>query len=109
MQTIDRETIRVWMTDGRDFILVDTLPASTYEAEHMPGGINIVSDDISAQAPKLLPDRSATIVVYCASNTCQRAGLAAERLELLGYTRIFHYEGGKKDWTAAGFPLEPRA
>ena len=97
------------MKDSRDFRLVDTLPASAFESGHLPGAINIVSDDILEQAPKRLPDRRAPIVVYCASDTCRRAGLSAERLESLGYSRIFHYEGGKKDWTAAGLPLEPSA
>ncbi len=96
------------MREARDFILVDTLPAPTFESGHLPGAINLVSDDILEQAPKQFPDRSATIVVYCASYTCRRAGLAAERLESLGYTRVFHYEGGKKGWIAAGLPLEPR-
>ncbi len=31
---------------------------------------------------------------------------AAWRLETLGFTRVYDYVGGKKDWSAAGLPLE---
>jgi len=89
----------------RDFILLDTLPAKIFEKGHLPGAINIVSDDILRRAHEVLPDKDAPIVVYCASATCKRAGLSAERLNSLGYTQIYHYVNGKKGWVAAGFPL----
>src|SRR5947199_10153642 len=31
---------------------------------------------------------------------------AAARLELLGFTDVMHYPGGKLDWIAAGLPSE---
>jgi CBS domain-containing protein len=33
---------------------------------------------------------------------------AAWRLESLGFTEVFDYPGGKRDWAAAGFPVEGR-
>lgn len=106
MTTIDTTTLRDWQSQGRDFTLVDTLPADTFVKGHLPGAINIVSDDILDEAPTRLPDKQATIVVYCASEHCKRAGLSAGRLASLGYRRIHHYVGGKKAWVAAGLPLE---
>lgn len=75
---------------------------------HLPGAINLPSGDIVEQAPARLPDRNATLVAYCAGATCKRAGLSAERLGRLGYSRIFHYEAGKRGWQAAGWVLEQR-
>lgn len=106
IRTIDTTTLQNWLDAQRDFILVDTLPASAFAAGHLPGAVNLVSDDILAQAAERFPDREATLVVYCASATCKRAGLAAERLERLGYGAAYHYVGGKKDWIAAGLALE---
>lgn len=106
MRTIDTDTLRDWQSGGQDFILVDTLPGDTFAKGHLPGAINIVSDDILDEAHRRLPDRQSTIVVYCASEDCKRAGKAAERLASLGYRRIAHYVGGKKAWVAAGLPLE---
>ncbi|MBU6469186.1 MAG: rhodanese-like domain-containing protein [Gammaproteobacteria bacterium] len=106
MTTIDANTLRTWQLQRREFILVDTLPAESFAKGHLPDAINIVSDDILQQAPDRLPDKQALIVVYCASATCKRAGLSAERLARLGYNQVHHFVGGKRDWVAAGFPLE---
>ncbi|HED12876.1 MAG TPA: rhodanese-like domain-containing protein [Gammaproteobacteria bacterium] len=106
MITIDAKILRSWQIDQRYFILVDTLPLSAYEKGHLPGAISIASDDIIELAPLRLPDKDTVIVVYCASKECKRAGLAAERLEVLGYTRITYFSDGKKGWVTAGYLLE---
>ena len=103
---IDTATLRRWQEEGRDFILLDTLPSAAYAAGHLPGARHLMSDDVLARAADVLPDRAACIVVYCASATCKRAGLSAERLATLGYSDIHHYVGGKKSWRAAGLPVE---
>ncbi len=107
IEPIDTATLRDWQRQEYDFTLIDTLPGNVFAEGHLPGAINLPSDDILAQAPARLPDRDARIVVYCASTTCKRAGLSAGRLEQLGYTRIFHYEEGKRGWQAEGLSLEP--
>lgn len=105
MNSIDTETLRAWQLQRRKFVLVDTLPEQSFAKGHLPGAINIVSDDILRQAPERLPDRNAPVVVYCASAACKRAGLSAERLKSLGYTRVHHYVSGKQSWLAPGYPL----
>jgi len=87
-------------------VLVDTLPPSAYRKGHLPGAINILSDDILEQAPRCLPNRDAQIVVYCANGPCRRSERAAERLMRLGYSNVRDYHEGKADWVAAGLPLE---
>ncbi|AOU98850.1 hypothetical protein BI364_13565 [Acidihalobacter yilgarnensis] len=94
------------VNNTQDFVLIDTLPRSAFEEGHLPSAINIVSDEILTRAPREVPDREKRIVVYCASAVCQRAGLAAERLESLGYTNVFHYVEGKRDWADNGHALE---
>jgi len=46
------------------------------------------------------------IVVYCSDDMCSSSQIAADRMERAGFTRILHYKGGLKDWSAAGYPLE---
>jgi len=108
MQTIDTITLASWIQERRNFVLLDTLPASAFSAGHIPNAINIVPDNILEQAPKLFSDRKTKIVVYCASSHCQRAELSAERLNSLGYVNVFHYVGGKKDWVADGLSLDAK-
>jgi rhodanese-related sulfurtransferase len=46
--------------------LVETFPKVAYEHAHLPGAINLPSDQVNVLAPKLLPDKNAEIVVHCA-------------------------------------------
>ena len=105
-RTIDRGTLREWMRQGQDFELVDTLPRAAYERHHLPGAIHIVSDDIEAEAPRRLPERDRTVVVYCGSAACKRSEKAAARLDALGYRDVREYVDGRQDWEAAGLPVE---
>lgn len=68
-KTISRDELKQKIDRKDDFVLVETLPRTAYEHAHLPGAINLPSDQVSLLAPKLLPDKNADIVVYCASPT----------------------------------------
>jgi len=103
---ISRQELKARIDRGDTFVLLDTLPEAAYRKGHLPGAINIPSDDIIDDAPRRIPDRDAEIVVYCANGPCKRSRLAADRLEVLGYHRVRDYHEGKADWIDAGFPVE---
>ena len=106
VQRITREELTAKLDRGDQVILVEALPAKYYEDKHLPGAINIPHDEVEALAPKLLPDRSAEVAVYCASGPCKNSEIAAQRLADLGYTNVRDYHEGKADWIEAGLPVE---
>ena len=69
VKTISRDELKQKIDGKHDFILVETLPRTAYDHAHLPGAINLPSDQVKVFAPKLLPDKNADIVVYCASPT----------------------------------------
>jgi rhodanese-related sulfurtransferase len=69
VKTISREDLREKIDRQDQFILVETLPETAYHHAHLPGAINLPPDKVTELAPALLPDKSADIVVYCASPT----------------------------------------
>jgi rhodanese-related sulfurtransferase len=69
MNTISRDELKQKIDRKDDFKLVETLPKAAYDHEHLPGAINLPPDQVSALAPKILPDKNADIVVYCGSST----------------------------------------
>lgn len=105
-QTIDTETLHDWIERGAEFVLVDTLPASAHRRHHIPGAINIVSDDIETEAPRRLPDPERTVVVYCTSARCRRSEKAAARLRRLGYRDVRDYVEGRREWEEAGYAVD---
>src|SRR5919204_6208430 len=89
-----------------DVTLVEALGPAYYEDAHLPGAINIPHDRVEELAPELLPDKSARIVVYCASGPCQNSEIATLRLGKLGYTNVADYHEGKAEWLDPRPPVE---
>ncbi|MGI8495634.1 MAG: rhodanese-like domain-containing protein [Pyrinomonadaceae bacterium] len=67
--TITRNELKEKLEGNDDFILVETLPEENYRHTHLPKAINLPPERVAKLAPQLLPDKSADIVVYCASPT----------------------------------------
>jgi len=53
--------------DAYDFVLADTLPASSYQREHLPGAISLPFDEITPERAEaaLGPQIERPVVVYC--------------------------------------------
>lgn len=106
MKLIDRSTLQQRLGKA---ILVEALPEKYWRDWHLPGARNLPHDQVRQLAPALLPDKSAEIVVYCASATCQNSHIAGRVLEQMGYANVSVYPGGKQDWQEAGLPTEGSA
>ncbi len=103
---ITRDDLQQRLLSGDAPTLVEALPEKYFRDGHLPRAINIPHTEVAARAAAMLPDKSAPIVVYCASATCQNSHIAAKQLEQRGYTDVSVYAGGKQDWTEAGLALE---
>lgn len=109
MKTMSRESIKASLDQHDLIVLVEALPERYFNDVHLPGSIQINHDEVDAKAVRLLPDKSAKIVVYCSNLSCANSGKAAMRLTQLGYTNVFKYAEGKQDWIDAGLPVEKSA
>jgi rhodanese-related sulfurtransferase len=104
--TISRSELKQKMDRGDLFTLVEILPETAYQHEHLPGAINLPPDRVKESAPQVLPDKGAEIIVYCASFDCDASDTAAGELVEMGYTNVKDYAEGKSDWIEAGYPTE---
>ena len=95
---------------GEEVLLVDIREAEE-RAQHgsIPGAIHTArgmlefcADPTSAHYRPGF-DPGSRIILYCASGG--RSALAADMLQLLGYDRIAHLDGGLKAWQDAGRPV----
>lgn len=104
-QTITRDELKAGL-DAGTITVVDALPESYYDQQHIPAALNLVSDDVTARAAEVLPDRDAAIVTYCSNTACANSGQVANALANLGYTNVRKYAEGIQDWVEAGLPTE---
>jgi rhodanese-related sulfurtransferase len=61
--SIDRNELQLLLTE-QEAQLVEVLPASEYEDEHLPGAINIPLKELDRQTTSRL-DRGRPVIVYC--------------------------------------------
>ena len=105
-QFISRDDLKTLIASSNKHTIVEALPKQYYEAEHLPGAINIPHDAVSKSVSSFIPDKSRPVVVYCANTECRNSHAAAEALRELGYSHVYEYTEGKKGWKEAGLPLE---
>ena len=66
---ITREQLKQKMDRREVFFLVETQSPMMYEDAHLPGALNLPPNRVAELAPRLLPEKDAEIVIYCAGPT----------------------------------------
>ncbi|MCG3206169.1 MAG: hypothetical protein KCHDKBKB_02896 [Elusimicrobia bacterium] len=106
-QAIDRNAIKAKLDRKDGFRLWNVLTKEYYKPDqNIPGSQWVPVDELEKRLPGLNAGKDEKIVVYCASFQCTASKKAAATLADLGFSKVFAYEGGLKDWSEAGFPLE---
>ena len=103
---ITRTDLQARIDRGDELVLVEALGPMYFDDAHLPGAINVPHDRVEELAPLVLPDKDATIVVYCSNTACQNSVVASRTLDRLGYTNVLEYVEGKQDWIEAGLAVE---
>ena len=108
VRTISRAELEQRIDEG-DIVVLEALPKSYWEKEHLPGAVAFPLDDIDGLAAALVPDKDTPVAVYCSNSACNNSHVVAMRLTELGYTDVSRYTEGKQDWIEAGLPVESAA
>ena len=85
-----------------DFKLVMTFREQGFLAKHIPGSLNVYSEE-SAKGKIELSDE---LVLYCVNERCLASITAYRQLSDYGFTNVRRFAGGLEEWEKMGFPLE---
>lgn len=85
-------------------ILVDTREDNEWTAGHAAGAIHLSKGIIERDIETEVPDKSATLVLYCGGGF--RSALVADALQKMGYENPISLDGGWRAWNAAGLAVE---
>jgi rhodanese-related sulfurtransferase len=89
---------------GEAFTLVDVREESEYAAGHIPGAVHIGKGVLERDIEAKVPDAATPLVLYCGGG--YRSALAADTLQRMGYTSVISMDGGWRDYTSKGLPVE---
>ncbi len=104
MNTIKKEELKGRL-DDHNLTIIEVLKPEEYEKGHIKGAINIPLGTIASEVKQRF-DEDQEMVVYCSNHECTASPTAARKLEGSGFSKVYDYEGGKKEWKEAGYPME---
>jgi len=100
--------MRTAVPDNQDaeqgYALVNVLKPEAFEREHIPGSDNIPEGNEVTFEQRFSKDKE--IIVYCASTDCHASDSVAEKLTKRGFTRVYDYAAGLRDWKQDGNSVE---
>ena len=105
VEFITIERLLEMRANKEQFTPVEVLSEEEYKSGHIPGAINIPLEKLETLAPKQL-GKGDTIVVYCASYSCQASTRATQKLLEMGYSKTIDFKAGKRGWAHAAIELE---
>ena len=85
-----------------EHVLIDVREDEEWAAGHAAGAIHLGKGIIERDIETQVPDKSATLVLYCGGG--YRSALAADALQKMGYTSAISLDGGWRAWNDAGLP-----
>ncbi len=90
-------------------VIIDVRESDEFASGHLPGARHVPRGYLESRIEGTIPDRSAPVVLYCASGN--RSAYAARTLtEDLGYEHVQSMTGGITLWKDRGYEVEvPRA
>ena len=79
------------MMASQEVVVVDVRTREEYDGGHIPNAILVPNESIGDDMPEALPDKEATLLIYCRSG--RRSKEASEKLLKLGYKSIYEFGG----------------
>ncbi len=118
---VTTEELKKWIDDGKDMLIVDTMPyEASYKKAHVPGAQQFLfpipdmkewdEKETAGQSQQdfeqlLGADKDKLIVVYCGFVKCTRSHNGAVWAKKLGYNNVYRYPGGIFAWKGADFEV----
>lgn len=93
--------------ERQEIVLVDVREKHEWNEGHIPGAIHVPRGFLELQIEEAVPDKSKTVVLYCAGGV--RSLIAGATLKQMGYENAISMAGGFGQWKNAGLPfVQPR-
>ena len=93
------------MLEDKNIVLIDVCSRDEFNVEHLRGAKNIPLDQLDKRHGKLPRDKD--IVVYCQNGG--RSVRAIRKLEVAGFSQLYHMHEGLRGWRKTGYPTRKRA
>lgn len=89
-----------------ELVVIDSRKKTEYIKGHIEGAINILNTELELEGLEaIVPDRSTALLFYCNGVRCLRSSDSLTRAIDWGYTNLFWFRGGWKEWAEKRLPV----
>jgi rhodanese-related sulfurtransferase len=92
------------LINSANAVLVDVRETQEFEGGRLPKAVHIPLSQLDSRGSELARYAGRPVVAYCGSGN--RSRMAARALARLGFTDVYHLQGGYRAWKDAGLPVE---
>jgi len=100
---ITKDELNERLVKGDDVQILNVAERRHHELGMIAGSLRIPYAELATRLAELV--RSREVVTYGADSACDRSRMAAEYLMKKGFS-VCWYDGGIREWAAAGLPLD---
>lgn len=101
---INAEDVLHAIQEKKDVLLLDVRTEGEVGRGKIENSINIPVDEVEKRIESEVPDKNATIYVYCLSGS--RSTIAVDQMIKMGYKNVFSMTSGLLAWRAKNLPLQ---
>ena len=88
-----------------DLVVIDSRKKTEYIKGHIEGAINILNTELVLEDLEfIIPDKGSPVLFYCNGVRCLRSSDSLAKAVDWGYTNLFWFRGGWKEWTEKRLP-----
>lgn len=100
----DIATVSARIEAGEKLTLIDVREDREFAANRIPGAVHLGKGVIERDIETQFPDKDQELILYCGGGF--RSALAADNLQIMGYTNVVSMDGGVRGWKEAGLSLD---
>jgi rhodanese-related sulfurtransferase len=98
------DQLKNWYDKNKPLVVIDARGKPYFDQNILPNAKWIPHDASESDINNAIPSKTTVVVLYCSGNECPASGFLYDRLNSLGYSNVYEYRGGIKDWIRRGYP-----
>ncbi|MBU1108822.1 MAG: rhodanese-like domain-containing protein [Candidatus Riflebacteria bacterium] len=103
---LDTVGLKTLIDSGVPMIVLDARSGEYDDGKRIPGALSLNSESKPEEIAKVLPNKEALVVTYCANLQCPASSALNKHLKSLGYSNLREYPEGIQGWIEAGNPVK---
>lgn len=106
VRIITAEQVIEMLLANPDIAIIDSRKNTEYLKGHIEGAVNLLNTEMTqADIAKIVRGKNQPVIFYCNGERCLRSSDAASKAVSWGYTNLYWFRGGWKEWTDKRLPV----